>query len=155
MYTKAIFIIIDVLGIIALYFVTRSLGRMKEYYAKWLKFALVSSIIAIVANIMIAISFNAQFACIAYSLYYASIDWIIYYLGGFCLEYTEHPSFVSRCRVPVAIIMMADTVFLMANIFFNHLFTIYTKTNHDGFVFYQSETHPFFVAHLSLCYIIL
>ncbi|MCR5278513.1 MAG: response regulator [Lachnospiraceae bacterium] len=155
MYTKAIFIIIDVLAVIELYFVIRSLGKMTELFASWLKYALVSSVIAIVANILIAISFDAMFANVAYALYYGSIDWIIFYLGGFCLEYTEHSKLLSKCKVPVAIIMLADTLLLLSNPVFGNSYSIYTKENSAGFLFYQAESKALFNVHLFLCYVIL
>lgn len=155
MYTKAVFIIIDVLAIIALYFIIRALSGMAERYARWLKFALISAVLAIIANILIAVSFNPIFANVSYAVYFASIDWIIFYLSGFCLEYTERSALLQKIRIPIALIMMVDSLSLLSNVLLGHSYAVTTVTNKDGFLFFETVPTFVFSLHLGLCYLVL
>ncbi len=155
MYTKAVFVIIDVLAIIVLALMTHSTSKVKEYYAVWLKYAFVSSLIACLANILIAVSFNATVATIAFSLYYGTIDWILFYFSGFTLEYTEHSELLKRFKTPAAVFIFCDSISFVFEILFHQHFNVYTTTNADGYVFYQTQPRPLFYVHLIVCYITL
>ena len=55
MLIKIVFITIDVLAIVTLVFMAIASSRIKRSYGWWLKYTLISGIIAITANIFIAL----------------------------------------------------------------------------------------------------
>jgi formate--tetrahydrofolate ligase len=62
------------------------------------------------ANMLVAFSVSSASAEFSYCLYFASIDWILYFIAGFCLLYTEHDKAWGKLFVPCAFIMAADSV---------------------------------------------
>ena len=153
MYTKTIYVIIDSLAILDILFTLRAMRNMKQTYARRLIVAMVVSVIAILSNIAIALSFSPLFAQIAYCTYFAAIDWIIYFLCGFCMHYTEHQEIVKKVAVPAAVIMGLDSLSLFANPLFSHHFYVYENTRTPGTVFYQTGFHSMYYLHLAIDYV--
>ncbi len=155
MITKIIYVIIDFLAILSIIFTISSVNKIKEDFGKSIRKAMIAAIIAITANILIALSFNALFAELAYCTYFASIDWILFHLFGFCLSYTEHETVKSRLKLPAMIVMIADSVSIFLNPVLHHSFYIYENTSHPGTVFYQTGFSSFYYLHLAIDYIVV
>ena len=155
MYTRIIFVTVYILAVISILFINRSIDKIGEKYGDILKRAMISSIIAIIANTFIAVSPNRSFAQIAYCVYFSSIDWIIYYMLGFCLYYTEHDTTALRIKFPVAVIMGLDSLMILLNPLSGHCFYIYENTNFHGAVFFQTGFYPAYYVHLAIDYITL
>lgn len=153
MTTKIVYVIIDCIAIIDIILTLNAIRPVRESYGKALGRAMRAAIIAIFANILIALSFNEFSAELAYCIYFAAIDWIIYFLCGFCLLYTEHDPIVKKLTVPAAILMALDSVFIFSNFIFGHQFYIYTNIRPSGTVFFQTGFYPAYYAHLAIDYI--
>ncbi|MBR6452564.1 MAG: response regulator [Lachnospiraceae bacterium] len=153
MYTKALYVFVDCLATVGLFYTLRAIRRIEEPYGKWLKKAMTASAVAIFANILVALSFNSLSAEISYCTYFVSIDWIIYFLCCFCILYTEHDRFFKRAKIPAAVIMILDSVSLFLNLFLGHHFYIYENTGTPGVVFYQTAFRPFYYVHLAIDYV--
>ncbi len=153
MYTKILYVVIDLLGIIDIAFVARALSRGRERYRRLLRNALIFGAVAMVANIMIALSPNAWFAEISYCIYFASIDWILLFLAGFCLSYTEHEKAIKLLKIPVYAIMSFDTVSLLCNPIWHHHFDVITTITATDAVFFQQSVHGSYFLHLAIDYI--
>ncbi|MBQ6442814.1 MAG: response regulator [Lachnospiraceae bacterium] len=153
MYTKIIYVLIDSLAIIALIFTAHALRQVNQKYAKWLKHTFEAGIVAIIANIMIAISLTSGFAVVSYCFYFASMDWITFFLCGFCLSYTEHNENLRRMTIPAALIMLADTVSILLNPFLGHVFSIYEIRDVFGITYYQTKGGVPYYIHLTIAYI--
>jgi len=153
---KTIFVLIDCLAIVDIVFTVRALrNNTKASYGLWLSHALEMAIVAIAANIMVALSITPVFAGVAYCLYFASINWIIYFLVGFCLFYTENSLAKKRIFGSPLYIMALDTISLMLNPYFHHEFEIIEITGFDGSLFYQTQGKvPYFI-HLAIDYFAL
>ena len=155
MLTKIIYVVIDTVAIVDIIIIINALHGVGAAYAKWLKRTLVAAIVAIIANILIASSFNAFGAEIAYCVYFASIDWILYFLAGFCLLYTGHDKVLKRVSLPVAVMMAADSFLIFFNPLFKWHFTIYENTATPGVVFYQTAFDQLYYLHLTIDYTVL
>ncbi len=152
MLTKTLYVIVDIIAVIDILFTIKAIARVSAAYGRWLRYTLITSIIAICANILVACSFNPLCAELAYCFYFASIDWIIYFLTGFCLLYTEHDAAIRRLYIPAACIMAIDSISLFANLIFKNHFSIYEKTASFA-IFYQTTFHPMYFVHLAIDYI--
>ncbi len=155
MITRIVFIVVDVLAIFDILLIHRSIIRMKEDFAAKLSWAMKCSVLAILANIMIAASFDTLFAEISYTLYFASINWIILFLTGFCLLYTEHGGLMKKLTVPAIAVMAADTVSLFLNLVFHHVFVTREVTDAAGTVFYHTDFEVPYYIHLAIDYLFL
>lgn len=151
MITKTIYEIIDIAAIIGIILTIRACNRIKFEYGKWLSHSLIAAVVAIFANMLVAFSVSSASAEFSYCLYFASIDWILYFIAGFCLLYTEHDKAWRKLFIPCAFIMAADSISLFANLIFRHHFNIYEKAIH-GTVFYQTAFQPSYYVHLALDY---
>ncbi len=152
MYTKTVYVIIDCLAIIDLFFTLRANRGIRASYAKKLASAMIASVIAILANILIALSSDVVLAEFSYCTYFAAIDWIIFFLCGFCMDYTEHHGIVKKVAVPAAVIMVLDSLSLFLNPIFRHHFYIYENIRPSGVLFYQTGFYPMYYVHLAIDY---
>ncbi len=153
MYTKALYIFVDCLATVDIFYTLRAIRKIEEPYGRWLRNAMVAAVVAILGNILVALSFNSLSAEISYCIYFASIDWIIYFLCCFIIVYTEHTRFFERAKIPAALIMAVDSASIFANLFFGHHFYIYENTATPGVVFYQTGFRPSYYVHLAVDYI--
>ncbi len=152
MITKIAYVIVDLIAIIDIFIVLNAVSRVQKPYAKWYKKTLILAIPAIAANIVIAVASNAMTAKVAYCFYYASVGWILYHLMGFFLVYTEHEEILDRIRIPAALLMLADSVSMFANLIFGHVFSVFGKAVAAHVVFYKVRLYPAFYFHLGLSY---
>ena len=152
MYTKIVFCIIDLLAILDLLLTIRSLKKIKEKYSLWLNHALVSGIVAIIANVFIALSVDPQMAKFSYCMYYVALNWIIFFLCGFCIAYTEPDKSLKLLKITAIVLLGLDSLGMMSNLFFGQVFTIYETVNASGVVFYQSRYYGPYYIHLILDY---
>ncbi|MBR5407438.1 MAG: response regulator [Lachnospiraceae bacterium] len=155
MIIKIIYIAIYCLAILSIVFIIRSLRGTKKHYDRGLEAAMICSVVAIIGNIMIALSPSMAFAGLAYCIYFASIDWIIFFLFGFILSYTEHDVIRNRIRPAVTVIMLADSLSVFLNPFLGHQFYIYENNSIAGTVFYQTGFRPVYYVHLAIDYIVI
>ena len=149
---RIIFVIIDILAALAIYFITKASEKIEKSYGNWLKKTFIAATVSILANILIALSFDIRFAQISFCLYFAAINWILYFLAGFCLLYTEHDKPLVRMYRPAAVIMFLDSLSIILNPVFGHAFSVYTITSRAGGDFYQIKAlWPYYV-HLAIDY---
>ncbi|MCR4989458.1 MAG: response regulator [Lachnospiraceae bacterium] len=153
MYTKSVYVIVFILAITDMIFTLKACAKIQENYAKWLKSTLIAGIVAIIANIFIALSINPLMAETSYILYFISIDWILYCLTGFCIYYTEHSKELFFLSPIAASVMAADSISLVLNLIFKHCFSIYEITDSSGSVFYQTSFNTVYYIHLAVDYI--
>ncbi len=151
MYIKTVYVIVDLIAVILLLPTINAVEKIKKEYGTWLARSLVAAVVAIIANIAIAAAFDAKIAHIAYCCYFASIDWILYFLGGFCLIYTEHDNILNRGKKAVAVIMFADSLSILLNPVFDHEFFVYESIHSYG-GFYQTTFYIPYYIHLILDY---
>lgn len=155
MYTKIIYVIIDSLTILMLMSTVIALRRIKKKYSRWLRVTLEIGVVAVTANILVAVASGPGFAEIASCFYFVSIDWIIYFLCGFCLLYTEHASILRRLALPTALILAADSVSIFLNPLFGHVFSVYAFQDTYGITYYQTTPLVPFYFHLAIAYIVI
>ena len=86
MLTKIIYVIVDCIAIATMLFTIRAFKSIKERYGHVFIKAMRASILAIIANIIVAISFNSLMAEHGYCAYFVCLDWTIFYLSGFLLS---------------------------------------------------------------------
>ncbi len=155
MVTKAVFVTIYVFAIIGLIIIVNLLGKVKEKYEICLRRAMIAAIIAIVANIFVALSVNETMAVIAYCCYFASINWILFFLCGFCLSYVEYFIAYRRLKFPGLFLMLVDSVSIILNLFFHHHFTVFESAGKDGAVFFLTNFNWSYYWHLALDYFVI
>lgn len=146
---------VDFLAVIVLFLTIYAMDRIKDNYGKWLKRALVAGSFAVMANILVALSVNSVMAAVAYCAYFSAIDFILYFLYGFCMLYTEHVDIFKKTHKIICALMIIDTVSIYANFIFGHLFYIYEDTDNAGVTFFLTGFRPYYYVHLTLDYMVM
>ena len=156
MFTKYVYVLVDLLAIIDIIFTYRASKKIKEDYALWLNRALLCGSFAILANIFIAISPTALFAEVSYCFYFVLIDWIIFFLTGFCVKYTEHYEVLKKLQIPVAVVMAIDSLSIFLNPLIRHIFYVDRFVKPDtGIIFFKTGFHTFYYVHLFIDYAVI
>ncbi len=91
-------------------------------------------------------------ARVFYSLYYISIDYLLYYLLRFCYEYTRQPMHKSWWDYFLRGAIGIDSVMILGNIFGGYISTVDSVTV-NGELFFVSTFAKFYQFHLFLCYV--
>ncbi|MBR1450764.1 MAG: hypothetical protein IJ591_03510, partial [Lachnospiraceae bacterium] len=154
MYIKTIFVIADIIAALTMIPTVSAADKIKNKYGRWLACTIVAAIIATFANILVALSFDEISAHIAYCVYFVSIDWILYFLSGFCMLYTEHDNIMNRWKRIIAVVMFADSVSIFLNMIFKHAFYVYESVYSYGSFYLTSFDYPYYI-HLALDYALI
>lgn len=154
MYIKTIFVIADIIAALTMIPTVSAADKIKNKYGRWLACTIVAAIIATFANILVALSFDEISAHIAYCVYFVSIDWILYFLSGFCMLYTEHDNIMNRWKRIIAVVMFADSVSIFLNMIFKHAFYVYESVYSYGSFYLTSFHYPYYI-HLALDYALI
>ena len=155
MYSKIIYVVIDSLTILMLMSTVIALRRVKKKYSRWLRVTLEIGVVAVTANILVAVANSPGFAQIASCFYFASIDWILYFLCGFCLLYTEHQIILRLLAIPTALIMAVDSVSIFLNPVLGHVFEVYESRDRYGISYFQTAPFVPFYIHLVIAYLVI
>ena len=128
--------------------------HFKKHNLKRLIQIMLSIAILIVFNYEIVLFLkNEQGNLLAHSVYFIATDWMLYYMLQFSIEYSgsNFDQFVKRKLM--LLLLFADSVSLLLNTKFCHLFRLHPVTRYHGEHFYAMETTPFFYVHY--CIIIM
>ena len=159
---KLLFIIglifLSILILFCIIYSTKNTGKVAKKVGNLLLFGLIT----IINYTMTMIISKKAIADFFQTLYFIDLDWLLYYLMFFCIEFTEQKKFEfnrsrrGRISTYIRILCILDTISLILNPVFNHAFdsflTYYDKAN-----FYYLQFNfklPYFI-HLGICYLIV
>lgn len=126
----------------------------KKKIASTVQKLLVAATVAVVASMAILPSKKETVSLIAYSVYFASIDWLLYYLLQFSVEYTGLNLKEKIHNMRIALILGIDTVSMLLNIRFLHAFRLRLIRIGGTEPYYLFEAGAFYLIHLVLSYIL-
>ena len=118
--------------------------------------------ITIINYTMTIIVPNTKVAVFFQTLYFLDLDWVLYYLMIFCLDFTERKKFEfnqnkkKRVTTYIRQLCLLDSLSIFLNLFFNHAFTSFLSYSEKGKFFYLNFNFkiPYFI-HLGICYVIV
>ncbi len=118
--------------------------------------------ITIINYTMTIIIPNTKVAIIFQTLYFLDLDWLLYYLMSFCLDFTERKKFEfnlnkrKRFTTYIRLLCILDSLSIFLNLFFNHAYDSFVSYSEKGGFYYLSFNFkvPYFI-HLGICYIIV
>ena len=127
--------------------------RSNKKIGKYVERMLLSSLVIVLTQIIIASISNYWVARICFNIYYVSIDWTLYFLVTYCYEYT-HQEFKGTWWIySIRLLVVADSLYIVANTVFEHI----AKT--EQFIVGEETIYTmvytrFFQGHLFLCYML-
>ena len=154
MQLKIIFTVINVLSIILLHIIAFII-RPEKNYLKTTKKLLLSATVAIFANILIANAISIEFANFAFCLYFAFLDWIIYYLCLFSIEYTKRDGLLKVYKPLVVFFCFIDTLLLFSNLINPKIYSVIGDIDESGLHYFYTKPYLPYFMHLILDYFIV
>ena len=151
---QIIFTVINILSIILLCIIAFKI-RPEKNYLKTIKKLLLSATAAIFANILIANATDVEFANLAFCLYFAFLDWIIFYLCLFIIEYTKRDKLLRVYKPLVVLLCFIDTLLMFTNLINPKVYSVIAEIDESGLYYFTTKPYlPYFV-HLTLDYLIV
>lgn len=120
--------------------------------AKNLHLLLNMTFFAGLGNLVVLVSQNRIICMLGYSVFFAGIDWIAYYLLRFTIEYTGFTGNFPKVQKAVKYILLLDTVSMFLNLFLEHAFSCYPVVK-DGEIYYRIHSYLCYDIHLVISYI--
>lgn len=154
MQLKIIFTVINVLSIILLHIIAFII-RPEKNYLKTTKKLLLSATVAIFANILIANAISIEFANFAFCLYFAFLDWIIYYLCLFSIEYTKRDGLLKVYKPLAVFFCFIDTILLFSNLINPKIYSVIGDIDESGLHYFYTKPYLPYFMHLILDYFIV
>ncbi|MBE5881719.1 MAG: EAL domain-containing protein [Lachnospiraceae bacterium] len=130
------------------YYIVKIHGRIKENkLGRSVSWLLKIGFIVVLFNLINLFTFGKVQSLIAYSVYFISVIWLLYFLLKFSIEFigSRFDKHVNR-GLMIAILLL-DSVSLALNTVFRHLFDIKEATWLGESGFYNIETKPAFYIH--------
>lgn len=113
------------------------------------------AIVAILANILFVASGNSFWSNVGFSLFSAMIDWILIALYVFVEEYVARKNRRMWFLYAVLFLAAADSISLMGNVIFGHVFQLEAKVFLSRYSVYEAAGFtPVYYLHLALCYLL-
>lgn len=109
-----------------------------------------ASIEILLTNIFIVAAHTKLNAIIAYSLYFAGLDWILLFTLSFCYEYTTTRHKARKIKKVLNVLVALDTLSFVFNIFFNHVFDVFFFGN-----IWKISPSLLYSLHLALDYVLV
>ncbi|MCR4587150.1 MAG: hypothetical protein K5682_01970, partial [Lachnospiraceae bacterium] len=152
---KSYYTILFIIIAIAEIFCIAMTFRSKRKIADILRVAFCWALVPIIANVILTHTENMNVANFAYSLFFGSINWVIYYMLRFCTEYTAFPLKAQKVFRPVLKTMLTlDSISMILNLVIKHAFSTYPVITDHEEVYFHTVKYLFYNAHLVFAYIL-
>ena len=152
---RVFYIIIFIISIAFLLPVIYQAFKNKKSVALSLRNLLIAAAFACIINLIVIISQRESVCYFAYSLFFVGIDWIIYFLMHFVIDYTKYTIRYSGGARLVRYILLFDSASMIMNPFFFHVFSCKKVITDDGELYYRINSYFPYTVHLTLCYVLL
>ena len=150
---RLIFITVGFLSLILLLFFIETLLSRRTELRNCILRIFTMAFVAVLSNVIIASSHVKLLNSFAFALYFSSLDFLTYYLLLYAFVYTGRPRFKKAFTIGWRILIIIDTINLIASVVTGHMFTMYSMKLPDGSLAYQTIPTILFNVHLILCYL--
>jgi len=141
------------LSVICMIWVITKTVKSKHVYVKHLGIALFFAVIATISNILMSTR-NYDLVMFGCSGFYASMDFITMCFLEFALSYCgQLRSSRFPRRVIFFMVCFADSVSILSNPLFHHVFELEKIIDASGDIYYTSTRSTFYSIHLVICYV--
>lgn len=128
----------------------------KDRVARNIMKMIVPVIVAIFMQVIVLNTINEVLGEVAYSLYYASLDLILYYMIILSIDYTYYEPKISGFLNLVRVMIGVDILILLSNNMNHMLFRYVLKVEADGFAHLIPEVYfGFFNIHLFFAFLLM
>lgn len=147
MYTGAFLI-----TVCSLIFVLLESRKNKREIAHIIRKIMGAGLISVLANLVLMFSYSERVSEIAYSIFFASVTWLLFLIWMFAVEFTDYKRRMN-IRMPLVMgIVIVDTISMLSNNFTHHAYTCHRVISADKELFYQITPLWGYQIHLFTCY---
>lgn len=131
------------------YYIYRT-AKEKVKIARTVGRTLVFGWIIVLFNLISLVTRSEEVCSFAYSMYFVASDWMLYYLFRFSIEYIGN-EFENHVNRPAMLLLLtADSLFVLCNSFFGHLFILKPVELFGGESYFELEVKPLFYVHYAI-----
>lgn len=140
--------------LILLLTIIKSYSSQKKI-AGTLRKLLIAAMVATLANTVVVGVQSQNICMIVQSIFFVGMDWVMYYMMHFVMEYTGSKNLMKRGPRIFGTILLADSVSMMSNFFFHHVFTCSRYYSAYGELYYRPTYYVPYYVHLALAYLLI
>lgn len=97
---------------------------------------------------------DERLCAVAYSVFFACADWLMYYILLFCYEFSGVDLDRLVRREMIRVLLALDTIFVLTNPIWNHTFELQPVYTVYGELCYKPVFHGLMIIHFFLCYLL-
>ncbi|MCR4739190.1 MAG: response regulator [Lachnospiraceae bacterium] len=150
---RFVFITVGVLSELLLFVIIRQLYKTKKQPNVSIARILNAAFVAVLSNVIIAVSHVWYINIFSFSMYFVSMDFITYFMLCFTYIYTNRLRHLDMFKKIWHFVILIDSVSLFVSIFTGHMYSMYSMEIRDGSTAYQTLPTLLFNVHLALCYL--
>lgn len=151
---KAAYAIAFAVSGVCLLFCICKAGKNDRKIAAVVRKLLWSGVAAVLINIVIVLSTDKNVCMAAYSVFFACLDWLLFHVLLFTLEFCSSRPFLFNTRI-WRILLTLDSVSMLSNGLFHHAFDCTEAYTRYGELCYRPVYLGFYKLHLVVCYSLL
>ena len=122
----------------------------KKHIAGTLRKMMIAATVALLDNSIVMASGSETVCMVTYSVFLVGIDWVLYYMMSYVMEYTGSKNLLRHGPLFFKIIMLLDSASMFLNFFFRHAFICRLTVAPDGESFYRLEYRSGCQIHLAV-----
>ncbi|MCR5715864.1 MAG: EAL domain-containing protein [Lachnospiraceae bacterium] len=151
---KSLYIILFLLNIFGLFMCVLAIGRSKNKLAPFLNLPIISAMFPIAFSMIIVSATSEIVANIGYSVFCASINWVIYNFLMFTSNLTAIRPKRRLWHYLACCLIGTDSLIILLNPLTDTAFTVYPKTFGNAQLYYLPLYGTYFYLHLTISYLI-
>ncbi len=151
---KTLYLILFLANIFGLIICIRSTYRSKNELAPSLRAPISSALFPMIFIMVVTSAPNETIANIGYSVFCASINWVLYNFLIFTGKLTSTRPHMRVWKYIAGCFIGTDCMILLLNPVTGTAFDVYARTFENGETFYLTSYAPYFYAHLTISYVI-
>ncbi len=131
------------------YYISKSY-KQQHKLAETVRKILQIGFLIVMVNAICILTDSKLFCMFTYSIYFIAADWLLYYMFQFSLEYIGNVFEQHVKKKLMLLLLTVDSLFLITNTLFQHLFTLTPVFLFDGQSYYKLNVTPLFYIHYSV-----
>lgn len=130
--------------------ITRSVNKKIAKYSRRIMYA---GTIATLSQLILISSSSEKTASLMLGVFFACMDFILYFILDYCMVYTEHEHRSDPKHFLMLALVVADSLFMITN-YFHHLVFDLQEIEFQGELYFKALKYSPYYIHLIFCYII-
>ncbi len=136
--------------------VSANISKKKDKISRSIVLLFRGVIFSILANGFFIMTDEISAAVVFHSLFMASIDWLLLFLGRFAVLYTDCRKWFNKIAIPIILIAIFDTISVLVNPIFHNIFMLEQRYDSVFGNYYATVNYgPLFYLHLAFSYVLV